>query len=113
MSSVNTGACATTGGLYRPTHLCVAHFVVNKKVCTKKSFFCYVVRLGGVVHVSGGRGFVWGFREGRGDLSSGLSQPGGNNQMLCRHTSKVISPQVPSRVSLTYVEKNMAVNEET
>ncbi len=33
---------------------------------------------GGVmVHVSGGRrGLVWGSREGRGDLSSGLSQPG-------------------------------------
>ncbi len=28
-----------------------------------------------MVHVSGGRGFVWGFREGRGELSSGLSQP--------------------------------------
>ncbi len=30
-----------------------------------------------MVHVAGGRGFVWGFREGQGDLSSGLSQPGG------------------------------------
>ncbi len=30
----------------------------------------------GGVHVSGGWGFVLGFREGRGDLSSGLSQPG-------------------------------------
>ncbi len=29
---------------------------------------------GVMVHVSGGRGFLWGFREGRGDLSSGLSQ---------------------------------------
>ncbi len=35
-----------------------------------------------MVHVSGGRGFVWGFREGRGDLSSGLSQPGGK-KLLC------------------------------
>ncbi len=26
---------------------------------------------GGGVHVSGGRGFAWGFRGGRGDLSSG------------------------------------------
>ncbi len=34
---------------------------------------------GGVVHVSGGRGFAWGFRGGRGDLSSGLSQPGGKS----------------------------------
>ncbi len=33
-------------------------------------------REGVMVHVSGGRGFVWGFREGRGELSSGLSQPG-------------------------------------
>ncbi len=32
-----------------------------------------------MVHVSGGRGFVWGFREGRVDLSSGLSQPGGKS----------------------------------
>ncbi len=32
---------------------------------------------GVIVHVSGVRGFVWGFREGRGDLNSGLSQPGG------------------------------------
>ncbi len=30
-----------------------------------------------MVDVSGGRGFVWGFREGRCELSSGLSQPGG------------------------------------
>ncbi len=29
-----------------------------------------------MVHVSGGRGFVGGFREGQGELSSGLSQPG-------------------------------------
>ncbi len=48
VSSVNTGEWVTTGGLYRPTHLCVAHFVVHKRVCTEKSFFCYVVRLGGV-----------------------------------------------------------------
>ncbi len=33
------------------------------------------------VHVSGGRGFVWGFREGWGDLSSGLSQPGGKSSL--------------------------------
>ncbi len=59
MSSAHKGECVTTGGLYRPTHLCVAH--LN---CTKKSsqfFFFGVVRLGGVwrgggVHVSGGRG---------------------------------------------------------
>ncbi len=34
---------------------------------------------GEMVHVSGGRGFAWGFRGGRGDLSSGLSQPGGKS----------------------------------
>ncbi len=28
------------------------------------------------IHFSGGRGFVWGFGEGQGDLGSGLSQPG-------------------------------------
>ncbi len=68
---MHRGECVTTGGLYRPTHLCVAHLD-----CTKKSqFFLCVVRLGGVwrgggemVHVSGGRGFAWGFRGGRGDL---------------------------------------------
>ncbi len=50
---------------------------LHKKV---HSFFFGVVRLGDVwrgggemVHVSGGRGFAWGFRGGRGDLSSGLS----------------------------------------
>ncbi len=32
-----------------------------------------------MVHVSGGRGFVWGFREGWGKLSSGLSQHGGKS----------------------------------
>ncbi len=47
---MHRGECVTTGGLYRPTH-----------------------------HVSGGRGFAWGFRGGRGDLSSGLSQPGGKS----------------------------------
>ncbi len=29
-----------------------------------------------MVHVSGCRVFVWGFREGQRDLSLGLSQPG-------------------------------------
>ncbi len=32
VSSVNIGECVTTGGLYRPTHLCVAHFELHKKV---------------------------------------------------------------------------------
>ncbi len=60
--------CAATGGLYRPTHLCVAH--LN---CTKKfSFFLWCGKVGGclvrgvgVVHVSGGRG-LHGVSEGGG-----------------------------------------------
>ncbi len=32
-----------------------------------------------MVHVSGGGRFVWCFREGRWDLSSVLSQPGGES----------------------------------
>ncbi len=31
MSSVHGGECVTTGGLYRPTHLCVAHLNCTKK----------------------------------------------------------------------------------
>ncbi len=49
-------------------------------------FFFGVVRLGGVwrgggemVHVSGGMGFAWVSEGGGGDLSSGLSQPGGKS----------------------------------
>ncbi len=34
--------------------------------------------MGGGVHVSGGR-VCMGFQRGRGDLSSGLSQPGGKS----------------------------------
>ncbi len=68
---MHRGECVTTGGLYRPTHLCVAH--LN---CTKKVFFYGVVSLGGVLERGG---FAWGFRGGRGDLSSGLSQPGGKS----------------------------------
>ncbi len=43
---MHRGECVTTGGLYRPTHLCVAHLDCTKK---KKvySFFAGVVRLGG------------------------------------------------------------------
>ncbi len=44
----------TTGGLYRPTHLCVAHFELHKK---KFTVFCFgVVRLGGVFGEGGGGG---------------------------------------------------------
>ncbi len=31
MSSAHRGECVSTGGLYRPTHLCVAHFELHKK----------------------------------------------------------------------------------
>ncbi len=66
---VHRGECVTTGGLYRPTHLCVAHFELHKKFHTV--FFFGVVRLGGgclergVVHVSGGIG-LHGVSEGGG-----------------------------------------------
>ncbi len=64
MYSAHRGECVTTGGLYRPTHLCVAHFELHKK-SSVFFFFCFgVVRLGGGgVHVSGGRG-LHGVSEG-------------------------------------------------
>ncbi len=46
MSSAHRGECVTTGGLYWPTHLCVAHFELHKK--DSHRFFLCVVRLGGV-----------------------------------------------------------------
>ncbi len=65
---MHRGECVTTGGLYRPTHLCVAH--LN---CTKISsqFFLWCGKVGGVFggggggggHVSGGRG-LHGVSEG-------------------------------------------------
>ncbi len=65
---MHRGECVTTGGLYRPTHLC-STLGLHKKV---HSFFFGVVRLGGVwrgggemVHVSGGRG-LHGISEGGG-----------------------------------------------
>ncbi len=67
VSSANRGECVTTGGLYRPTHLCLAHFELHKKF---DSFFlwCGKVRgLGVMVHVSGGRG-LFGVSE-RGGVS--------------------------------------------
>ncbi len=48
---MHRGECVTTGGLYRPTHLCVAHLNCTKKV---HSFFFGVVRLGGVLESGGG-----------------------------------------------------------
>ncbi len=54
MSSVHRGECVTTGGLYRPTHLCVAHFELHKKKKVHR-FFCFgVVRLGGCLERRGG-----------------------------------------------------------
>ncbi len=67
---MHRGECAATGGLYRPTHLCVAH--LN---CTKKfSFFFFfgVVRLEGVWWWWGGWsmfqevGVCMGFQRGAG-----------------------------------------------
>ncbi len=58
---VHRGECATTGGLYRPTHLCVAHLNCTKKV---HSFFFGVVRLGGCLERGEGRGEKG---EGRGE----------------------------------------------
>ncbi len=65
---MHRGECVTTGGLYGPTHLCVAHLNCTKKV---HSIFFDEVRLGGGVfggggvHVSGGRG-LHGVSEGGG-----------------------------------------------
>ncbi len=67
---MHRGECAATGGLYRPTHLCVAHLSCTKKV---HSFFLWCGKVGGCfgegggggVHVSGGRG-LHGVSEGGG-----------------------------------------------
>ncbi len=48
MSSAHRGECVTTGGLYRPTHLCVAHFELHKKKFTV-FLWCGKVGGGGVV----------------------------------------------------------------
>ncbi len=72
MSSAHRGECVTTGGMYRPTHLCVAHFELHKKQKSSQFFLLWCGKVGGVfgeggggvVHVSGGRGFAWGFRAG-------------------------------------------------
>ncbi len=51
---MHRGECVTTGGLYRPTHLCVAH--LN---CTKKSSQCFLwcSKVGGCLE--GGRGSMF------------------------------------------------------
>ncbi len=61
MSSANRGECVTTGGLYRPTHLCVAHFELHKKV-----IFPYVIRLGGGSMFQEVGGVCMGFQRGAG-----------------------------------------------
>ncbi len=55
---MHRGECVTTGGLYGPTHLCVAHLNCTKKV---HSIFFDEVRLGvggGVLRGGGGGGGV-------------------------------------------------------
>ncbi len=54
---MHRGECFTTGGLYRPTHLCVAHLD-----CTKKKvyiLFFGVLRLGDVWRGGGGGGSMF------------------------------------------------------
>ncbi len=48
---MHRGECVTTGGLYGPTHLCVAHLNCTKKFTV---LFFGVVRLGGVLEREGG-----------------------------------------------------------
>ncbi len=50
---VRRGECVTTGGLYRPTHLCVAHFELHKEQKNKKFKFFSFLWCGKV----GGEGF--------------------------------------------------------
>ncbi len=79
MSSAHRGECVTTGGLYRPTHLCSTLRIAQK---LNPFFFHWCVKVGGClggVHVSGGSGLHGVSEGGRGDLSSGLSQPGGKS----------------------------------
>ncbi len=75
----NRGECVTTGGLYRPTHLCVAHFELHQK---SFSFFLWCGKFGGVwggwwsmfqevgVCVGFQRGAGWFFSWGKKLLSS-------------------------------------------
>ncbi len=66
---MHRGECVTTGGLYGPTHLCVAHLNCTKKV---HSIFFDEVRLGGGVFGGGGGsmfqevGCCMGFQRGVG-----------------------------------------------
>ncbi len=56
---MHRGECVTTGGLYGPTHLCVAHLNCTKKVHSLISLLEVVTK------VSGGRG-LHGVSEGGG-----------------------------------------------
>ncbi len=63
MPGAHRGECVTTGGLYRPTHLCVAHFELHKEQKSSQ-FFCFgVVRLGGCLEREG---VCMGFQRGAG-----------------------------------------------
>ncbi len=53
MSSAHRGECVSTGGLYRPTHLRVAHFELHKK---SSQFFLWCGKVGGGVFGEGGGG---------------------------------------------------------
>ncbi len=52
---MHRGECAATGGLYRPTHLCVAHLNCTKKVHSFFFFFLWCGKVGGCL-VGGGGG---------------------------------------------------------
>ncbi len=70
MSSAHRGECVTTGGLDRPTHLCIAHFELHKKV--SYSFFLWCGKVGGCLERGGGGSM---FSGGRG--LHGVSGGGG------------------------------------
>ncbi len=53
MSSAHRGKCVTTGRLYRPTHLCVAHLELHKKV---SQFFLWCGKVGGCLERGRGDG---------------------------------------------------------
>ncbi len=54
MCSAHRGECVTTGGLYGPTHLCVAHFELHKK--SSIQFFLWCGKVGGCLEGRGGGG---------------------------------------------------------
>ncbi len=73
VSSVNRGECVSTGVLYRPTHLCVAHFQLHRKLLRQFFLWCGKVEgclgwgEGVMVHVSGSRG-LYGVSERGGGI---------------------------------------------